>query len=202
MPVSRRCWFLFASLVLLPALSAAQSFNGAITGVVRDSSHAVIPDAALTLRDVGKDQIVATAVSAADGEYAFRNLAPARYEVTATKDGFRQVVLPGIDVTLSSVQRLDVELPVGTQTERVEVVGGSSVLSTTGTQEHGISPETLDQLPLLMDSGPRAAATFATLMPGVSTGGGNERVRRADQRRPAVGRRGDRSTASACSRAS
>jgi hypothetical protein len=173
MPVSRRCWFLFASLVLLPALSAAQSFNGAITGVVRDSSHAVIPDAALTLRDVGKDQIVATAVSGADGEYAFRNLAPARYEVTATKDGFRQVVLPGVDVTLSSVQRLDVELPLGTQTERVEVVGGSSVLSTTGTQEHGISPETLGQLPLIMDSGPRSSASFAILMPGVSTGGGS-----------------------------
>jgi hypothetical protein len=172
MPVSRRCWFLFASLVLLPALSAAQSFNGAITGVVRDTSHAVLPDAALTLRDVGKDQIVGTAVSGADGEYAFRNLAPARYEVTATKDGFRQVVLPGIDVTLSSVQRLDVELPVGTQTERVEVVGGSSVLSTTGTQEHGISPETLGQLPLIMDSGPRSSASFAILMPGVSTGGG------------------------------
>ena len=53
------------------------------------------------------------------------------------------------------------------------MVGGSSVLSVTGTQEHGISPETLNQLPLLMNSGPRAAASFATLMPGVSTGGGN-----------------------------
>ena len=190
MPVSRRCWFLFASLVLLPALSAAQNINGAITGVVRDSSHAVVPDAALTLRDVGKDQIVATAVSGADGEYAFRNLAPARYEVTATKDGFRQVVLPGIDVTLSSVQRLDVELPVGTQTERVEVVGGSSVLSTTGTQEHGISPETLGQLPLIMNSGPRVFCKLRDSHAGRQHGRRRERVRRADQRRPAVGRRG------------
>ena len=202
MPVSRRCWFLFASLVLLPALSAAQSFNGAITGVVRDSSHAVIPDAALTLRDVGKDQIVATAVSGADGEYAFRNLAPARYEVTATKDGFRQVVLPGIDVTLSSVQRLDVELPVGTQTERVEVVGGSSVLSTTATQEHGISPETLNQLPLLMNSGPRVVgdvsrcscpASARAAATTRSTRGSTAACSRATRRR---------STASACSRAS
>ena len=55
----------------------------------------------------------------------------------------------------------------------MEVVGGSSVLSVTGTQEHGIAPETLNQLPLLMNSGPRAAAGFAMLMPGVSTGGGN-----------------------------
>jgi hypothetical protein len=170
-----RCPWLLVSVLLgllcLPTSTRAQNINGAVIGTVRDSSRAVVPGAALTLRDVAKDQIVGTAVSGPDGEYAFRNLAPSRYEVTATKDGFRQVVLPGIDVTLSSVQRVDVELPVGTQAERVEVVGGSSVLSTTGTQEHGISPETLGQLPLLMDSGPRSSASFAILMPGVSTGG-------------------------------
>jgi hypothetical protein len=32
--------------------------------------------------------------------------------------------------------------------EKIEVLGGSSVLSVTATQEHGISPETLNQLPL------------------------------------------------------
>src|SRR5690242_3417525 len=166
-----RLWVASGILLFVPAVSSAQSFNGAITGVVRDSSHGVVPDAALTLRNVATDQTVATTVSGSDGEYAFRNLAPARYEVTATKTGFRQVVVANIDVTLSSVQRVEVELPIGEQSERVEVVGGSSMLNTTGTQQHGISPETLGQLPLLMDSGPRSSASFAILMPGVSTGG-------------------------------
>src|SRR4029453_9164416 len=132
MPAPQRCGrLLFASLLFLPALSHAQSFNGAITGVVRDSSHAVIPNAALTLRHVATDQMVATAVSGPDGEYAFRNLAPGRYDVTATKTGFQQIVRLNIDVTLSSVQRVEIELPIGAQDTRVEVVGGS-VLSTTG----------------------------------------------------------------------
>src|SRR5204862_3438611 len=74
--------------------------------------------------------------------------------------------------TLSSTQRVEITLPVGAQETKIEVLGGSSVLSVTATQEHGISPETLNQLPLLMNSGPRAAAGFAILMPGVSTGGG------------------------------
>ena len=166
------CVVWFVVLMCVPAaVSAAQSFNGAITGVVRDASKAVVPDAALTLRNVATDQTVATAVSGADGEYAFRNLAPGRYEVTATKPGFRQVILPNIDVTLSSVQRVEIDLPIGAQDERVEVVGGSSVLNTTATQEHGITPETLQDLPLMFDSGPRSSATFAVLMPGVSTGG-------------------------------
>jgi Carboxypeptidase regulatory-like domain len=165
-------WCPIAILLLLPAPSAAQNINGAITGVVRDSSNAVVPDAALTLRNLATDQVVATTVSGAEGEYAFRNLTPAKYEVVATKDGFQQISLPDIVVNISTQVRVDVMLPVGAQEQRVEVIGGSSVLATTGTQEHGISPETLQQLPLLMNSGPRAAAGFAILMPGVSTGGG------------------------------
>ncbi len=170
MPVSRAL-LTTAILLLLPRLAAAQSFNGAITGVVRDSSRAVLPDAALTLRNVATDQTVATAVSGPDGEYAFRNLAPATYELGVTKQGFQQVVLPELRVTLSTQLRVDVELPVGGLEQRVEVTGASSVLSTTGTQEHGISPETLGQLPLIFETGPRSSASFAILMPGVSTGG-------------------------------
>lgn len=164
---------LFMALLLCPAATHAQSVNGAITGVVKDPSGAVLVNVALTLRNIATDQTVAASVSGDSGEYAFRNIPPAKYAVDAVKDGFQQVTRPDIDVTLSSVQRVDIMMPIGGQETRVEVVGGSSVLSVTGTQEHGISPETLNQLPLLMNSGPRAAASFATLMPGVSTGGGN-----------------------------
>ena len=76
-------------------------------------------------------------------------------------------------VPLGTQVRVDVTLPVGGLQDRVEVTSGTSVLNTTATQEHGITPETLQQLPLMMNSGPRAAAGFAILMPGVSTGGGS-----------------------------
>ena len=160
-----------AVVLLAPSPIVAQSFNGAITGVVKDSSGAVVPGATLTLRNVATDTVVGTAVSGADGEYAIRNLAPARYQLVTTMDGFQTVVLSDLVITLSSQSRADVVLPVGTLEQRVEVVGGSSVLSTTGTQQHGISPETLQKLPLMFDSGPRSSAGFAVLMPGVSTGG-------------------------------
>ncbi|HEY8549145.1 MAG TPA: TonB-dependent receptor [Vicinamibacterales bacterium] len=162
---------LLGLLLVLPPLAGAQSFNGAITGVVTDSTGAVVPDVALTLRNISTNEVVATTVSGPEGEYAFRNLTPAPYEVTATKDGFQQVVLQDITVTLSSQVRVDVTLPVGTLEQTVEVVGGGSILGTTGTQQHGISPETLSKLPLMFESGPRSSAGFAVLMPGVSTGG-------------------------------
>jgi len=169
---NRLAWVL-GILLAMPGISWAQGFNGAITGVVKDSSGAVVPDAALTLRNEKTDQTVATTVSGPEGEFAFRNLNPANYTVEALKDGFQTVSHPKIEVTLSSTQRVEIVLPVAGAQEKVEVIGGSSVLSVTETQEHGISPETLNQLPLLMNSGPRAAAGFAVLMPGVSTGGGS-----------------------------
>jgi hypothetical protein len=138
---------------------------------VRDSSGAVVPDAALTLRNVATNQVVATAVTGSTGEYSFRNLAPATYEVLATKSGFQQLVLPDLVVTLSSQLRVDVTLPVGTLDQRVEVVAASSPLQFTETQEPGISPETLGKLPLIFESGPRSSAGFVPLMPRVSTGG-------------------------------
>ena len=199
----RREWgWVLGILLMVSGPSWAQSFNGAITGVVKDASGGVVQDVALTLRNNATDQTVGVTVSGADGEYAFRNLAPARYTIEAVKTGFQLVTHPDIEVTLSSVQRVDIALPIGTQEQHVEVIGGASVLATTPTQEHGISPETLQQLPLLMNSGPRAAVGFATLMPGVSHGRRQQRVRRAHQRRPAVGRRGVLDGASACRKAS
>jgi hypothetical protein len=172
MQTSKRLGWTLGILLAFSGSASTQTVNGAITGVVKDASGAVVKDAALTLRNIATDQVVGTTVSGQEGEYAFRNLAPAKYTIEAIKEGFQQVTHPDIEVTLSSVQRVEITLPIGTQEQKIEVVGGSSVLSVTGAQEHGISPETLQQLPLLMNSGPRAAAGFAILMPGVSTGGG------------------------------
>jgi hypothetical protein len=171
-----RCFMAACALSLLllpPSPAGAQTVNGAIVGVVQDASGAVVPDVALTLRNIARDEIVNTTVSGPEGSFSFRNLSPAKYEVQATKDGFNPISLPDVEVTLGSQVKVVVTIAAGAVSERIEVFGGTSVLGTTATQEHGISPETLNQLPLQFGTGPRAAATFALLMPGVSTGQGN-----------------------------
>ena len=137
-------------VLIVSAAGWAQTVNGAIVGVVQDASGGVVPDVALTLRNIARDEIVATTISGPEGSFAFRNLSPAKYEVQATKDGFNPVSLPDVEVTLGSQVRVLVTISAGGVTERVEVFGGTSVLGTTATQEHGISPETLNQLPLLI----------------------------------------------------
>ena len=140
----KACRFFTSSalaLLLLSAVAAtAQTVNGAIVGVVQDSSGAVVPDVALTLRNIARNEIVATTISGPEGGFAFRNLSPAKYEVQATKDGFTPVSLPDVEVTLGSQVRVLVAITAGGVSERVEVIGGSSTLGTTPTQEHGISP--------------------------------------------------------------
>ena len=104
MPSCRRVWLacLASAIIALASIdAAAQSFNGAITGVVRDSTGGVVADTALTLRNIATDQTVATTVSGGEGEYAFRNLAPGKYAVTAVKDGFQQVTLNDVVVPKS-----------------------------------------------------------------------------------------------------
>src|SRR5262245_34472860 len=142
--MQRRCQlgFVLGMLLALSSTAWGQTVNGTITGVVKDSSGGVVPDVALTLRNIATDQLGGTTVSGPEGEYAFRNLAPSKYEVQATKEGFQQVSFPDIEVSLGSTQRVEVTMPVGAQADRIEVVGGSSMLGTTQTQEHGISPET------------------------------------------------------------
>ena len=94
------------------------------------------------------------------------------YEVTAIKDGFKPFVNSNIEVTLSSTQRVDIGLEVGGQQERVEVTAGSSVLASTRDAGARHQPRDAAAAPSRYRcTGLRAAAGFAVLMPGVSTGG-------------------------------
>jgi len=161
---------LAAALCLLPVASHAQSFNGSVTGTVVDPSGSAVAAAQMTLRNVATGVDLKRA-SEADGAYAFRNLLPGSYHLSVSFPGFQQYET-AVEVRLNADVRLEVKLSVGAQTEKVEVVGAASDLSYSGQREDGIAPDTLSQLPLQMNSsGPRSAAAFVILMPGISTGG-------------------------------
>ena len=122
----RQLEFLFVLVValLIPVGASAQTVNGAIIGVVKDPSGAIVPDVAVTLRNIARDEMLGTTVTDAEGNYAFRNLPPATYEVQATKDGFSPVSLPDVVVTLGQQLRVDIGLKAGGVAETVEVTGG------------------------------------------------------------------------------
>src|SRR5258708_4121964 len=106
------------------------------------------------------------------GEYAFRNLVPGSYELRVSAAGFKPHIQKNVEVNLNADVRVDLSLALGAQTDQVEVVAETSTLNyDNGAHEDGIAPDTLQQLPIAFGTGPRAAAAFVLLMPGVSSGG-------------------------------
>ncbi len=162
---------LLAVAVLLPVSAWAQSFNGSISGTVKDPSGASISGADLALKNqAGGIEMKRTSLE--KGEYAFRNLVPGTYELRATAAGFKPQVQKNIEVNLNADVRVDLSLALGAQSEQVEVVAETSTMNyESGAHEDGIAPGTLQQLPIAFGTGPRAAASMVLLVPGVSSGG-------------------------------
>ena len=159
-----------AAAVLVPGWLRAQSFNGSISGTVKDPSGAIVSGAEMALKNQATG-VELTRTSSEQGEYAFRNLVPGSYELRVAGPGFQPHLQRNIEVSPNGNVRLDVGLTLGSQTEEIEVVAETSVLNyDNASHEDGIAPDTLAQLPLQFQTGPRSAATFAILMPGVSTG--------------------------------
>jgi Carboxypeptidase regulatory-like domain len=160
-----------AMAALLPALVVAQSFNGSIAGTVRDPAGAVVASAEMVLKNMATGVEIKRS-SDERGEYAFRNLVPGSYDLRVTGPGFQPYVQKAIEVSVNRDVRQDINLTLGSQTEEIEVMAETTTLNyNNAAHEDGIAPDTLAQLPLQFQTGPRSSAGFAVLMPGISTGG-------------------------------
>lgn len=83
---------LFRILLLVLCLSnklrAQTTTSGGLTGVVTDPSGAVVPDADVEIRDIAKGA-TQEAKTDREGVYRFFFLAPGRYTLTVSREGFR-----------------------------------------------------------------------------------------------------------------
>lgn len=100
--------FVFASLVaiLVGAPAAAQVSRGGIAGVVRDARGLAVPGVTIRVMNQGTSASSRT-TSAADGSYAFPNLATGAYTVSALLPGLRTVPRRDVQVTADAAVTLD-----------------------------------------------------------------------------------------------
>ena len=85
----------------------AQSYRGAIRGVVQDATNAFIPGAAVTAKNLGTGE-TRSAQTVEDGGYVIPELVAGEYEITAEAKGLvtvrqKAVVIVGQDTTLNIV---------------------------------------------------------------------------------------------------
>ena len=108
----------------------AQTTNGLITGVVTDSTGAVVPGAQVKV--VSQDTALErTAVSDGSGLYVVPQLAPGVYTLTATKEGFATVKEDNIQLLVNQSLTIDLKLSVASTAQTVEVTSAPPMLNTT-----------------------------------------------------------------------
>jgi hypothetical protein len=168
-PSSARLALLAAAVALLLAgalaPAAAQTFTGAISGLIRDSTEAVIPGATVTLTNARTGQ-VRTLVSGTDGAFIFPALQPGEYQLDAELNGFTRKSITGLILVVNQRLEVPVHLEVGQVSDTVSVVADSVLVNTTDpTVGQVIEEKRVVDLPL----NGRDFVQLATLSAGVET---------------------------------
>ena len=116
----------------VPTTTLAQGATGRVTGTIRDSAAAVVPDVRVSAiePETGRQW---TTVSDPAGTYAFPSLPPGTYGIMATLTGFKTFVANQISVRPGQTVRIDAILEVGSLDERIEVAGNSVSVQTDST---------------------------------------------------------------------
>jgi len=157
---------LAACLMLLASVVAGQVTTGTISGIVKDSSGAVVAGASVTANEPDKG-ITRTVESATGGEFVFTNLPPGKYTISVESKGFKK--LEKNDVILNVADHVnagELMLSVGTTVESVTVsadAGQIQLQSNSGERSDLISNKQLEDVAM----NGRNVLDYMKLVPGV-----------------------------------
>ena len=110
--------FLLFCIALATSAARAQSTFGSILGTVHDATGAVVTGAQVRLRNTGT-AAERTAQTDSDGNYTFANIDQGSYSLTITAAGFETESVAAFALTARQVQRVDVALHVGADTQTI-----------------------------------------------------------------------------------
>ncbi len=134
-----------AWIVVVPTLALAQS---AFTGVVRDTSGAVLPGVTVEAASDVLIEKTRSVITDENGGYRLVDLRPGVYTLTFSLEGFSSVKREGIELSSNFTMTLNADLRVGALEETLTVTGAAptvDVQSTTKSQV--LNREALDAIP-------------------------------------------------------
>ena len=153
-----------ACLVILPASAYAQA---SITGVVKDTSGAVLPGVTVDATSPALTERVRSAVTDGAGLYRIVDLRPGTYAMTFTLPGFATVKREGVELTGSFTATINADLKLGSVSETITVTGETPVVDLQSTKrETVLSADVIAQIPAT-----RTVGSLLNAMPGLTVDG-------------------------------
>src|ERR1700709_1670403 len=103
-----------AIFLLATGLALGQSQNGSVSGVISDTTGAAVPQATVTMTNVGTGA-TRVVTSTAAGDYRVDGLPPADYVLTVTASGFAVTKTAPFNVSVGSSNVVNAKISVGGQ---------------------------------------------------------------------------------------
>ncbi len=145
------------------------STTSTLSGVVVDTSGGVIPGATVVAKNDATGATFET-VTTSQGTFSLPALPNGRYTVTVSLAGFKTVVLHDVVIETAVPATVKATLEVGTLEETIVVTGGTEIVQTqTSTVATTLNVTSVSNIPIVS----RNVLDIVTLLPGVSTPGGN-----------------------------
>ncbi|NJM51982.1 MAG: hypothetical protein HC846_00520 [Blastocatellia bacterium] len=159
-------WIIGTFIFLFPIIISGQEFSG-VTGIVTDSSGAVIPGVQVKLLDT-KTSKEYTVTATNQGVYTFNNIPPGTgYKLTFTMQNFQTLILNEVALGVGKTETQNVQLNPGQVSETVQVTSssGDATLNTNDASiGNVIGQRQLRELPIQFRGNP---ASLLSLQPGV-----------------------------------
>jgi hypothetical protein len=159
------------AIILFAALSlTAQTNRGSIAGTITDATQAVVPNAKITVTNVGTNE-VRTTTSAGNGTYSVPNLDPVLYNIKVEAPGFRAEEITNVKVDTASNASVNLTLQAGAVESKVTVEASAAMIDTeSGTVGNTITSRQIADVPLLN----RSVLDLALTLPNVAGDAGSE----------------------------
>ncbi len=141
------------------------SARGNLSGLVYDSTMALVPGAQVTITGPIGNQ---TQTTTEEGSFLFSTLIPGSYSLKVQKAGFKVANIKSAEVLINKTTSIEVILETGQLSETVEVSAAATTVDTSATSVNSdFSDDFYSKIPL-----GRGVSSLFYLAPGVVSGGG------------------------------
>ncbi|MCU1252616.1 MAG: Cna protein B-type domain, TonB-dependent Receptor Plug Domain protein [Edaphobacter sp.] len=169
-------------LVLCALPMHGQTANtGAIAGTVSDPSGALVACAAVVVKSQATQE-ERDLTTDAEGNFSIPFLSPGNYDLTVRAPGFEPLVLKDVQVQITEVSRLKIQLPIGGAKEQIAVSAKPPLIQTeNATLGRVIDHESVVDLPLVDRNFTEilglTAGTNTNIVDATQLGAGSQEIR-------------------------